>query len=436
MAKITTPLNEDKSQVKFNIDETLEGMPIWAKTGTNLSGSNHNTDVDKCEVMKDENIDFALDIMDGSKKKLKSRDREVFGVLIHLYSRHYRLLTDLGRVIKIMCKLQPAEFVFVSFAVELENFVSNSWANTMHGIASAEASTESITSKQKSLARDLEFVSSFVHQMNNVFLVASETKGLRFLLLDSIGHKQDTDESDRKSMLFQIILRSYAHNLAAASSLCLWGGAYLTISSCFQSTDPLDMNLMFYLQLDQLIEMLERPIFRHLHLRMLERDDEPGREGSGAMLFRCLKSLLMLLPQSTSYEILKDRLLAISKFRQCSMLDKATARDRTGRSLTLILIDRIKEVRKIHCDAKWRSIREESLEPVLIEPDPIYFSIDEEQSRREWLGYVDENDEIETKEKMGKIRNQKIPSKEGYDEFENMIDVEHEWKTYWVQNGQ
>ena len=72
------------------------------------------------------------------------------------------------------------------------------------------------------------------------------------------------------------------------------------------------MNLLFYLE--QPIEMLERPIFRHLHLRMLESDDDPTREGSSAMLFRCFKSLLMLLPQSTSYAILKDRLQQLVNF--------------------------------------------------------------------------------------------------------------------------
>ena len=42
----------------------------------------------------------------------------------------------------------------------------------------------------------------------------------------------------------------------------------------------------------------------------------------------------------------------------------------------------------MHCDARWRATREESLEPILIEPDPMYFAVDENKSRREWLGYT------------------------------------------------
>ena len=117
LAKITTPVDNYtsdnyNSQIRFDLEETIEGLPVWAKIEPPLTSSTHSDDVMKCEVIKEKkNIYYALDIMDASKKKLVSRDREVFGVLVHIYSRHHRLLTDLGRVIKIMCKLQPALFI-------------------------------------------------------------------------------------------------------------------------------------------------------------------------------------------------------------------------------------------------------------------------------------------------------------------------------------
>lgn len=381
------------------------------------------------------NVDFALDVMDNSRKKQKSRDREVFGVLIHLYSRHHRLLADLARVIKIMCKLQPAEFVFVSFAIELDNFVSDSWKRTMTAVASEDGSTEKLIVKQDDFARDLEFASAFVQQLSNVLLMAPETSELRLLFLDSIGKKTETEDSERRAVLFQILLQTFAHNLAATLSLCLWGGAFMTLSCCFESIDPMDMNLLFYLELDHLIEMLERPIFRHLHLCMLEADDNPFKEGSGTMLFRTLKSILMLLPQSTSYDILKDRLLAVSKFRQCTIIDKVNMDKETGQSRTILFIERIKEVRKMHCDAKWRAVRAESLEPVLLKPNSLDVYIDENEGRREWLGYADDKDEIETKERMAKLQKKKIPSKDGYNEFHDIDDDQCQWKSYWVHNG-
>jgi len=48
----------------------------------------------------------------------------------------------------------------------------------------------------------------------------------------------------------------------ASTSLCLWGGAFRTASLFLRSIDPLDIHLMFLLELDKLVEMLERPLFR------------------------------------------------------------------------------------------------------------------------------------------------------------------------------
>ena len=60
-----------------------------------------------------------------------------------------------------------------------------------------------------------------------------------------------------------------------------------------------------------------------------------------------------------------------------------------------IFVHRILEVRKCHLDAKWRSIRSESLEPASVIE---YDGIDTNSSRRDWLGYSNEQHEEETKE--------------------------------------
>ena len=427
LAKITTPFDEAltvSNESLLNTNTTADG-----------SSSNHmNTSNSfKNDFMTNENINFALDVMSPPRKRLKSRDREVFKALIHLYAQNHRLLTDLAKVIKIMCELQPAEFIFVSFAVELDNFLFSCWKRTMDSAASSDKSTEKLKSNQSDFARDLEFVSCFVQQMNNVLLIAPEASELRRLLLNSIGGKQESDYGKKKAVLFQILLHSFSHNLAATFSLCLWGGAFMTLSSCFSFIDPLDMDLLFFLELDQLIEMVERPIFRHLHLRMLESETDAYREGSGAMLFRSLKSILMLLPQSTSYDILKDRLLAVSKFRQSAIHDKKTHNEFGSRNT--IYIERIKEVRKSHCDAKWRTLRADSLEPALLEPRSSYMKLDVDEGRRKWLGYANEEEERKNREKMKNSKKQKLPdAPKGYEEFENIDSKQDQWKNYWIHN--
>jgi len=325
-----------------------------------------------------------------------------------------------------MCTFQPPEFVFASFALELDNFIAGRLNKRDKALMSNHLNGKQIKREQKSLARDIEFVSSFVQQMNHVLLTASETAELRATLNDSIGPCSQGRLDPRRVGLFQIILYAFSHNLVAALSLCLWGGAYLTAYSFLQQIDPLDVDIVFYLELDQLIELIERPLFRHLHLRMLECDSDPSNEGSSLMLFRALKSMLMLIPQSTSYNVLKARLQTVSRFRQSAIqINEEIQKDITGTS-TAAFVARIHLVRKLHCDAKWQTIRAESLEHVEVDQNEHF---DEVAGRRSWLGYADEEEENLTK---GKMKKEKARIKAGlgqstvgtnpgnYDEFHNL----------------
>ena len=161
--------------------------------------------------------------------------------------------------------------------------------------------------------------------------------------------------------MFSILLNTFGHNIVAAMSLCLWCGAFRTASLLITNIDPLDINLTFYLELDQLVEYLERPLFRHLHLLMLQQDEGRTLEGSSAMLYRVLKSILMVLPQSTSYMILKDRLISVSRF-YLSMRTQHKVID-SDIHYSKALFDSLLELRTLHRDVKWRTIRASSLEP-------------------------------------------------------------------------
>lgn len=53
--------------------------------------------------MSDENANFALGILDPTRRKLMSRDRSVFASLIDLHSKNQKLLLDISKVIELMC---------------------------------------------------------------------------------------------------------------------------------------------------------------------------------------------------------------------------------------------------------------------------------------------------------------------------------------------
>lgn len=320
-------------------------------------------------------------------------------------------------------RLQPAEFVFVSFAFELDSFIVSRMKHREEILESPQVDTQSVKNELASFAKDLAFVSNFAQQLGIVLFSAPETEQLREVLKFCIGFKVDTVRSKRRARLFRILLHTFSHNIVATLALCLWGGAFVTASTFLQGIDPLDISLMFFLEIDQLVDLIERPLFRHLHLHMLECEDDPYQEGSGAMLFRTLKSIMMILPQSTSYTILKERLTSMARYRQSAVALRGLSKKIDPGSNTDVFLSRIVSVRRLHCDAKWRIIRAESLE----EPCRIVGKdqkLTASQQRREWLGYADEEEELATKDKLKKnLTGDAQPRAEMIGEYEKLSEL-------------
>lgn len=116
------------------------------------------------------------------------------------------------------------------------------------------------------------------------------------------------------------------------------------------------------------------------------------------MLFLALKAILMLLPQSTCYRVLKERLDSTARFRQSAIGPSSSthvgankngtrgmlankpwsspSRSNKGQSSQVtptrksigdetfinVYVKRVLQVRALHCAATWRTIRSESLE--------------------------------------------------------------------------
>lgn len=242
-------------EVLATITVPVKGEAPYAKNWS--SSDNHDSSSQNDDSpMIDASVNFALDILDENRRLLQSRDREVFAVLIQLNAYNLHLIGDVAKVIAYMCRLQPPEFVFVSFAVELERFAVRQFK------ATAKSKGKGDDEPQQPLSRDLQFVSSFIQQMCHVLLNSREAKSLRDLLKDCIGHRTESERDRRRTRLFQIILYCFSHNLVASTALCLWGGAFRTASLFLRNIDPLDIHLMFLLEVDKLVEMIERPLFR------------------------------------------------------------------------------------------------------------------------------------------------------------------------------
>eukprot|EP00669_Euglena_mutabilis_P004053 TRINITY_DN15181_c0_g1_i1.p1 TRINITY_DN15181_c0_g1~~TRINITY_DN15181_c0_g1_i1.p1 ORF type:complete len:136 (+),score=46.63 TRINITY_DN15181_c0_g1_i1:186-593(+) len=77
----------------------------------------------------------------------------------------------------------------------------------------------------------------------------------------------------------------------AYTLICSFGETHVTVS--------------FLTQIDKLVQLLESPIFAHVRLQLLEPTRHP-------FLVKTLFGILMLLPQSSAHDLLKNRLKSVS----------------------------------------------------------------------------------------------------------------------------
>ncbi|EXJ94642.1 DNA repair and recombination protein RAD54 and RAD54-like protein [Capronia coronata CBS 617.96] len=144
---------------------------------------------------------------------------------------------------------------------------------------------------------DIEFASIMVQNLNNNLITAPELAELRKRL-------RSPDSKDGQ-MFFVALFRAWCHNAVATFSLCLLAQAYEQAYNLLQIFADLEMTVDMLIQIDKLVQLLESPVFTYLRLQLLEPDRYP-------YLYKCLYGLLMLLPQSSAFGALKNRLNSVS----------------------------------------------------------------------------------------------------------------------------
>ncbi|PYI30279.1 hypothetical protein BP00DRAFT_487539 [Aspergillus indologenus CBS 114.80] len=144
---------------------------------------------------------------------------------------------------------------------------------------------------------DLEFASIMVQNLNNNLITAPELSELRKRL-------RNLDNKDGQAF-FVALFRSWCHNAVSTFSLCLLAQAYEQAYNLLQVFAELEMTVNMLIQIDKLVQLLESPVFTYLRLQLLEPERYP-------YLYKCLYGVLMLLPQSSAFAALKNRLNSVS----------------------------------------------------------------------------------------------------------------------------
>ncbi|KAL6233173.1 hypothetical protein BDW75DRAFT_232206 [Aspergillus navahoensis] len=144
---------------------------------------------------------------------------------------------------------------------------------------------------------DIEFASIMVQNLNNNLITAPELSELRKRL-------RNLDSRDGQTF-FVALFRSWCHNAVSTFSLCLLAQAYEQAYNLLQVFAELEMTVNMLIQIDKLVQLLESPVFTYLRLQLLEPERYP-------YLYKCLYGVLMLLPQSSAFAALKNRLNSVS----------------------------------------------------------------------------------------------------------------------------
>ncbi|RVD80855.1 uncharacterized protein DFL_008742 [Arthrobotrys flagrans] len=164
---------------------------------------------------------------------------------------------------------------------------------------------------------DVEFASTMVQLLNNNLMTAPEIGELRKRL-------RSLDTKDGQT-LFIALFRSWCHNAVAAFCLCLLAQAYEQASNLLAIFGELELSVSLLIQLDKLVQLLESPVFTYLRMQLLEPEKYP-------FLYKCLYGLLMLMPQSTAFAALKNRLNSVSAIGYLHQLTPRTAPNSTTSS--------------------------------------------------------------------------------------------------------
>ncbi|KAG2069275.1 ARM repeat-containing protein [Suillus decipiens] len=165
---------------------------------------------------------------------------------------------------------------------------------------------------------DLEFASEIVQKLNMILITSPELAEFR-KRLKSVETRQDGQA------LFTTLYRSWCHNAVAVFSLCLLAQAYEHASNLLSIFADLEITVPLLIQVDKLVQLIESPVFTYLRLQLLEPERYP-------YLFKCLYGLLMLLPQSTAFVSLRNRLNAVNSAGFLHIAPKATPNPITSRS--------------------------------------------------------------------------------------------------------
>ncbi|XP_055679622.1 protein VAC14 homolog [Lutzomyia longipalpis] len=195
--------------------------------------------------------------------------------LLNLFSEEKSFLENKGSlIIRQLCVLLNAELIYRTFA---------------------EIICEETT--------NIKFASTMVRTLNTILLTSSELFDLRNSLKDIRNKKSAT--------LFECLYKCWAHCPVSTLSLCLLAQCYQHVSALVVIFGNLEVTVEFLMEIDKLVQLIESPIFASLRLTLISQDK---KSQDAQYLAQALFGILMLLPQTDAFHLLKNRLQCVPMY--------------------------------------------------------------------------------------------------------------------------
>ncbi|KAL5103153.1 hypothetical protein TcWFU_003836 [Taenia crassiceps] len=179
-----------------------------------------------------------------------------------------------------------------------------------------------------------------VQTLNQILLTQPSVLDFREYLY-TIDLNKDAD-------LFEELYRAWCHNPVALLAFCLLTRNYTHCCDIVKSFGELAMSVEVLVELDRLIQLLESPVFARLRLHLVDKR-------YSAALQETLYCLLMCLPQTEAFDILRRRLQCLPSH---ILNQPVSAASQSGKVNFDTLLVHFREVQCLHHENR---VREETL---------------------------------------------------------------------------
>lgn len=218
-------------------------------------------------------------------------------LLLRMFRQDSQLIQKCGFIIRQLSIMLNPEKIYREIAQLLEH------NSTLFHDVKRRADVDDRTA-----SRDHQFTSNLVQILNITLLTSKELRELRNVIRDEKSKKGTND-------LLCALYKCWSHNPVSTLELCLLAKAYKHASLLVQCLSEAEVTVHFLVQIDNLVQLIESPVFVDLRMALLEPHKHP-------YLLKTLYGVLMLLPvQSSAHEKLNKRLQCVQTLSVLSYME-------------------------------------------------------------------------------------------------------------------